>query len=73
MSSVLLKFFVFGDISVVIKNERIHTELSTSDFYYELPEALIAQHPLERRDSSRLMVVERDGVGIEHKVFLHIC
>lgn len=34
--------------------------MKISDFDYELPEELIAQHPLERRDASRMLVVERD-------------
>jgi S-adenosylmethionine:tRNA ribosyltransferase-isomerase len=40
-----------------------------SDFYYELPEELIAQTPAEPRDSSRLLVYHRDTGGIEHKIF----
>ena len=41
----------------IIINEKAHTDLLTSDFYYDLPEELIAQTPLEPRDSSRLMVI----------------
>ncbi len=41
----------------------------TSDFYYELPEELIAQTPMEPRDSSRLLVYHRDTNAMEHKVF----
>lgn len=40
-----------------------------SDFYYELPEELIAQTPAEPRDSSRLLVYHRDTKRIEDKIF----
>lgn len=43
--------------------------MKTSDFDYQLPEELIAQEPVEPRDSSRLMVVRRDTGEIEHRVF----
>ena len=43
--------------------------MKTSDFYYELPEELIAQTPVEPRNSSRLMVLPRNGGKIEHKHF----
>jgi len=46
--------------------------LKTSDFYYHLPEELIAQTPLKQRDSSRLMHVTRENGGIEHLVFSDI-
>ena len=42
------------------------------DFYYDLPEELIAQDPLTDRASSRLMVVNRDTGEIQHKVFRDI-
>lgn len=41
----------------------------TSDFYYDLPEALIAQHPLEPRDASRMLVYHRESGAIEHRIF----
>ena len=43
--------------------------MKTSDFFYELPQELIAQTPAEPRDSSRLMVLHKDNGEIEHKVF----
>lgn len=43
--------------------------MKTSDFYYELPEELIAQTPVEPRNSSRLMVLPRNGGEIKHKHF----
>ena len=43
--------------------------MKTSDFYYDLPEELIAQTPLEQRDTSRLMTLERDTGKIEHHHF----
>ncbi len=55
-----------------ILNEKIPTELLTSDFYYDLPEELIAQTPAERRDGSRLMVLDRGKDAPEHHVFSEI-
>jgi len=46
--------------------------LKTHDFYYELPEELIAQDPLEDRASSRLMVLDKETGRIEHKIFRQI-
>ncbi len=46
--------------------------MNKSDFYYDLPEELIAQHPVEPRDSSRLMTVGRESGEIEHKHFYDI-
>lgn len=43
--------------------------LKTSDFDYELPEELIAQHPLAQRDTSRLLVYDRQSQAVEHRVF----
>ena len=56
----------------MIKNERVATDLLTSDFFYNLPEELIAQHPMEKRDTSRLMVLDREKRSIEHKRFYDI-
>ena len=56
----------------MIKNERVATDLLTSDFFYNLPEELIAQHPMEQRDTSRLMVLDREKKSIEHKRFYDI-
>lgn len=46
--------------------------MKTSDFYYDLPEELIAQTPVEPRDSSRLLVYDRAAKTIEHKHFYDI-
>ena len=43
--------------------------LKTSDFYYDLPEELIAQNPVEPRDSSRLFVYDRASDTVSHKHF----
>ncbi|MBQ8342360.1 MAG: S-adenosylmethionine:tRNA ribosyltransferase-isomerase, partial [Clostridia bacterium] len=55
-----------------IRNEKIATDLQTSDFYYDLPEERIAQHPAEPRDSSRLMVLDRGTGSLTHKHFYDI-
>ncbi len=47
--------------------------MKTSDFFYDLPEELIAQHPVEPRDSSRLMVLDKITGDIQHKHFYDIC
>lgn len=46
--------------------------MKTEDFDYNLPEELIAQHPLDNRSSSRLMVVHKKTGEIEHKHFTDI-
>lgn len=46
--------------------------MKVSDFDFYLPEELIAQHPLEKRDTSRLMVLDKETGKIEHKVFKDI-
>ena len=46
--------------------------MKTSDFYYDLPQELIAQDPLLERSSSRLMVLDKESGEIEHKVFKDI-
>ena len=46
--------------------------MKVSEFNYELPEKLIAQIPIEKRDESRLMILDRDKQTIEHKVFKDI-
>lgn len=43
--------------------------MKTSDFFYELPQELIAQTPVEPRDSSRLMILNRKNGNVEHKIF----
>lgn len=46
--------------------------MKTHDFWYDLPEELIAQTPLEKRDTSRLMVLDRKTGAITHKHFFDI-
>lgn len=46
--------------------------MNVQDFYYHLPEELIAQHPLAKRDASRLMVLDRETGTVEHRIFHEI-
>ena len=46
--------------------------MKLSDFYYDLPEELIAQDPLLKRSDSRLMVINRENGDIEHKHFTDV-
>ena len=59
-------------MSSIIQNQRIKTELTTADFSYDLPEELIAQHPADVRDASRLMVLDRAKGTLTHKRFFDI-
>ncbi len=56
----------------MIVNEQTKTDLSTKDFYYDLPEELIAQEPIEPRDASRLLVLHRESQKREHRRFYDI-
>ena len=47
--------------------------MQVKDFTYELPQELIAQHPLEPRDHSRLLVVDKNTGTIEHRHFYELC
>lgn len=46
--------------------------MKTKDFYYDLPKELIAQHPTEKRDHSRLLVLDKKTGEMEHKHFYDI-
>ena len=46
--------------------------MKTSDFYYDLPEELIAQYPVEPRDSSRLLIYDRKTKSVTHRHFYDI-
>ncbi len=72
---------VFFNLSVANSEQIDYTEnvsesedynMKTHDFFYELPEELIAQTPLQQRDSSRLMVLNRKTGAIEHRHFYDI-
>ena len=67
-----MKGLVMANNEKVIVNKMPPTALKTSDFYYELPEELIAQHPEKKRDESRLLVIDRKTGKLEHKHFYDI-
>ncbi|MBQ8731026.1 MAG: S-adenosylmethionine:tRNA ribosyltransferase-isomerase, partial [Lachnospiraceae bacterium] len=46
--------------------------MNVHDFYFDLPQELIAQDPLENRSSSRLLVLDRNSGDVEHKTFTDI-
>lgn len=59
-------------MSEIIKNLLTDTPLVTSDFFYELPEELIAQVPADKRDCSRLMALDRHSGQVQHKHFFDV-
>ena len=46
--------------------------MKKSDFYFDLPEELIAQTPLERRDASRLLTLDKTTGAVEHYHFYEL-
>ncbi len=64
-----MRYCLIGLKRMVIKNKREQTDLKTSDFYYDLPKELIAQHPAEQRDNSRLMVINKATGETEDRIF----
>ena len=56
----------------MIINEKKPTDLKTSDFFYDLPPERIAQHPEEKRDHSRMMVLDRSEGSVTHRHFYDI-
>ena len=58
--------------STTVTAERLPDGTRVSDYDFHLPDALIAQAPVERRDGSRLLVIHRDTGTIEHRRFSDI-
>jgi S-adenosylmethionine:tRNA ribosyltransferase-isomerase len=56
----------------MISNKKTQTNLTTHDFWYSLPEELIAQEPSEPRDMARLMICDRNTGDLQHKLFYNI-
>lgn len=54
---------------IMQENDKNATTLTTHDFYYDLPEELIAQTPIDPRDHSRLLVYDRATDTVQHKHF----
>ncbi len=52
--------------------KEVRDSMDVKDFYYELPQELIAQDPLEDRSSSRLLVLKKGNGEVEHTSFRHI-
>jgi len=46
--------------------------MKTSDFYFDLPQELIAQTPLEKRDASRLLCIDKETGALEHRHFFEL-
>ncbi len=57
---------------IMIKNTLPQTELTLSDFHYDLPPEQIAQTPITPRDASRLLVMNRETGALEHRIFRDI-
>lgn len=69
---MLLKKRVLSGIIDKDFEKKRAKNLKTSDFYYDLPQELIAQTPLEQRDSSRLLVLNKNTGELEHRHFFDI-
>ena len=70
----LLAFCIGLYYDILDESMRIERHIvKTSDFYYDLPQELIAQTPLERRDGSRLLTMDRTTGQSSHEHFYNIC
>ena len=56
----------------MISNNKSQTNLTVKDFWYDLPEELIAQEPSEERDGCRLLVADRQNGELSHHIFREI-
>lgn len=63
---------VTGGGAPAASQEAVPVGYSTKDYWYDLPKELIAQDPLEHRDASRLLVMDRQTGAIEHKIFTDV-
>ena len=69
----LRAFDKITEIRIALEGALTVTDaMQTKDYWYDLPEELIAQTPLERRDSSRLMVLDRETGDVSHRHFYDI-
>ena len=77
-----IRLIIFGDIITQLRGcvnrlyqfmsqfmKRCVLQMKTSDFFYDLPEELIAQSPLENRSTSRLLCLSRKNGELAHKTF----
>lgn len=68
---------ISGEFPIELRSRKLRwednmQELKKSDFYFDLPEELIAQDPLEDRSGSRLMMMDKSAGRIEHHIFREI-
>lgn len=63
--------YILQPVKMRMDTEKM-TELKKSDFYFELPEELIAQDPLEDRSASRLLVLDKETGRTQHHVFKEV-
>ena len=59
-------------MEIQTQNEKTDLELKTSDFYFDLPEELIAQDPLSDRSSSKLLMLDKQTGKTKHETFKNI-
>ncbi len=54
------------------KDEQVQVGLSTADYFFDLPQELIAQDPMEKRDECRLLVLDKETGNVERHIFSEI-
>ena len=63
---------ITSQIFFSLRTRKLRKIMKKSDFFYDLPQELIAQHPAEPRDSSRLMVLDKKTGAVKHDIFRNI-